>query len=68
MAMIEKETQTVQATCPKHGQVQAVRQVPKVKFPFLITGPARYFAARRPYHCPECGAKVSRVGELAGKE
>jgi hypothetical protein len=59
MAMIENETRTRQATCPEHGQVRAVKDVPKIKFPFVITGPARGFAALRPYRCPACGARVS---------
>jgi hypothetical protein len=36
-----------------------VKDVPKIKFPFVITGPARGFAALRPYRCPACGARVS---------
>ena len=59
MSMIETEIRTLQGTCPEHGQVRSVREVPKIKFPFLITGPARAVAALRPYRCPECGAKVS---------
>jgi hypothetical protein len=59
MAVIENETRTLQGTCPKHGQVRAVKEVPMIKFPFVITGPARGFAALRRYRCPTCGAKVS---------
>ena len=59
MAMIETEIQTRQGTCPEHGRVQAVKEVPQIKFPFLITAPARGMAALRPYRCPACGAKVS---------
>jgi hypothetical protein len=32
--------------------------VPRLKFPFLITGPARGVAAAHPYRCPTCGAKT----------
>jgi hypothetical protein len=59
MAMIENETETRRGSCPIHGEVRAVREVPKIKFPFVVTGVARGFAALRPYRCPECGAKVS---------
>jgi hypothetical protein len=59
MAMIEKETQILQGTCPTHGSVRASKEVPKLKFPFLITGPARGLASLKPYRCPSCGAKVS---------
>jgi hypothetical protein len=37
----------------------AVKEVPKVQFPFMITAPARSLAALRPYRCPTCGTKVS---------
>jgi hypothetical protein len=64
MATLATETQTRQGTCPEHGQVAAVKEVPKVQFPFMITAPARGLASLRPYRCPECGAKVVlRVGE-----
>ena len=53
------ETRTRQGTCPTHGRVQAEKQLPKLNFPFVITGTARAFAAMRPYRCPTCGAKVS---------
>jgi hypothetical protein len=51
------ETQT--GTCTTHGAVQAERQLPKLTFPFLITAPMRYFARRKPFHCPECGSTVT---------
>jgi hypothetical protein len=59
MAMIETEIQTRQGTCPEHGRVQAVKEVPRIKFPFVITAPARGLATLRPYRCAACGAKVS---------
>src|SRR5947209_18059433 len=59
LTMMENETRTLQGACPEHGRVRAVKDVPKVKFPFVITGPARGFASLRPYRCPECGGKVS---------
>jgi hypothetical protein len=59
MAMIENETRTRPGTCREHGQVVAVKDVPAIKFPFVLTAPARGLAALRPYRCPACGAKVS---------
>lgn len=59
MPMIENETLTRRGTCPTHGHVTAERQVPKLKFPFFITGIARAAAQRRPYRCRECGEKVA---------
>ena len=59
MAMIEDETRTRRATCPTHGQVMAEKRLPKLKFPFFITGIARGLAAARPYRCPACGAKAA---------
>lgn len=59
MAMINNETFTRPGTCPTHGHVTAEKQVPKLKFPFVITGLARSLAAARPYRCPSCGSKAS---------
>jgi hypothetical protein len=59
MAMTDTETRTRQATCPTHGPVTAEKQLPKLKFPIVVTGIARGAAALRPYRCPSCGAKVT---------
>jgi hypothetical protein len=56
--MIEHETVTGQGNRPTHGEVQAVKEVPTIKLPFVTTGVARGFAALRPYRCRECGARV----------
>jgi hypothetical protein len=58
MAIIDNETRSRQGTCPTHGQVTAEKQVPKLKFPVMVTGIARGAAAIRPYRCPACGARV----------
>jgi hypothetical protein len=58
MAMIDNETQTRPGTCPMHGRVTAEKKVPKLKFPFLVSGVARGAAAMRPDRCPDCRAKV----------
>ena len=59
MAMFEPEIRTRQGSCPAHGQVTAEKRVPKLKFPFFVTGAARGAAVLRPFRCPSCGAKVS---------
>ena len=59
MPMTDSETRTRRGTCPTHGQVVAQKQVPKLKFPIVVTGIARGTAAIRPYRCPDCGAKVT---------
>jgi len=59
MALIENETRTRAGRCPIHGPVSAQKSVPKLKFPVLVTGPARAVAALRPYRCPQCGAKAT---------
>jgi hypothetical protein len=50
--------ETRKATCPTHGPVDAERTLPKVTFPFLVTAPKQYFAKRKPFRCPDCGAPV----------
>jgi ABC-2 type transport system permease protein len=59
MPMIVNETRVRRGTCGTHGSVNGEKQVPKVKFPFFITGVARGLASLRPYRCPDCGAKLS---------
>jgi hypothetical protein len=59
MSMFNTETRTRAARCPTHGPVTAEKQVPKLKFPFVITGFWRGFLALRPYRCPTCGAKAA---------
>lgn len=58
MATIDNEIRTRQGTCPTHGRVTAEKKVPKLKFPIVVTGPARLAASMRPYRCPECGARA----------
>jgi hypothetical protein len=59
MAMFEYEVRTRQGSCAAHGQVTAEKRVPKIKFPFFVTGAARGAASVRPFRCPSCGAKVT---------
>jgi hypothetical protein len=50
------ETQTTTGDCPTHGEVEAVREIPKVTFPPIINSIRRSMAKRKPYKCPTCGA------------
>lgn len=58
MTTTDTETRTRQGTCPTHGRVTAQKEVPKLRFPLVVTGTARAVAAMRPYRCPDCGAKA----------
>lgn len=58
MAPTDTDTRTREGVCSAHGRVTAEKQLPKLKFPFMVSVPARAAAAMRPYRCPECGAKV----------
>ncbi len=59
MAIISNETRIRPGNCPAHGQVTAEKHVPKLKFPFIISGVARSLASARPYRCPACGGKTT---------
>jgi len=59
MALFKYATRTRQGTCPAHGQVKGEKQMPKLTFPFVITGAARGLTAVRAYRCPDCGAKLT---------
>jgi len=43
-----------------HGLVEGTRRMPKLRFPFIITGAMRLAAAARPFRCPRCGAKAAK--------
>ena len=53
-----KEVQTQAGRCSVHGTVEAVREIPKMGFPFVVYAIRRAVARRRPFLCPECGAAV----------
>jgi hypothetical protein len=44
--------------CPQHGEIEAQKEIPKLRFPFLLNLARRGLAAFKPYRCPECGAKA----------
>jgi hypothetical protein len=53
------KTETLTATCPTHGIVQAERRMPRPYFPFVVYAVQRSLAAKRPYRCPDCGAPAT---------
>jgi hypothetical protein len=55
------EIRTQNAECSQHGVVEAVKEVPRVRFPFLIYGPLHIIGNARSFRCPECGAKTTPV-------
>lgn len=56
---MSKETQTTLGLCPTHGEVEAIREIPRVTFPPIISAVTRAIAKRRrPYLCTACGAPV----------
>ena len=59
MASMETETRIREGNCPTHGLVTGERQLPKLKFPIVITGVGRGVATMKGFRCPECGAKLS---------
>jgi hypothetical protein len=48
--------QTRPGRCVTHGLVEGTRQVPRLVFPFIVTGALRLVALTRPFRCPRCGA------------
>jgi len=47
--------------CADHGLVQATRPMPRLRFPFIITGVMRLVAMTGSYKCPQCGARSARA-------
>jgi hypothetical protein len=50
--------ETRRARCAQHGDVDAQRVLPAMKFPFVYYAIKRALARRGPYRCPDCGAAV----------
>ncbi len=67
MATIEHQTRTRAGECPTHGHVTAEKQVPKLKFPIVVTGIARLAAEIPAVPLPGLRSK-SLVNSLAGRE
>jgi len=56
----QESVQTRPRRCSTHGLVEGTRKMPKLRFPFIITGAMRLAAAARPFRCPRCGAKAAK--------
>jgi hypothetical protein len=54
-----ESVQTRPGRCPTHGLVESARAMPKLRFPFIVTGVMRLAATARPFRCPRCGAKAA---------
>ena len=52
------ETQTRTGDCPTHGTVDAIREIPRITFPPIVSAIRRALAKREPFECPTCGAPV----------
>jgi hypothetical protein len=46
--------------CETHGLVEGTRKMPRLVFPFLVTGAMRLVAMTRPFRCPRCGATTAK--------
>jgi hypothetical protein len=53
--------QTRPGRCETHGLVEGSRKMPRLIFPFLITGAMRLVAMTRPFRCPRCGASTAKA-------
>lgn len=53
--------QTRPSRCQTHGLVEGTRKVPRLRFPFIITGVMRLVAMSRPFRCPRCGATAAKA-------
>jgi hypothetical protein len=52
--------QTRPGRCENHGAVEGTRKMPRLLFPFIITGILRLIAMTRPFRCPHCGANTTK--------
>jgi hypothetical protein len=53
--------QTRPGRCETHGLVEGTRKMPRLSFPFIVTGARRLAAMTRPFRCPRCGASTSKA-------
>lgn len=57
----QESVQTRPSRCATHGPVEGTRTMPRLRFPFIVTGMMRLVATARPFRCPSCGAKTARA-------
>jgi hypothetical protein len=60
-ASSKSSVQTRPGHCETHGPVQGTRKMPRLIFPFIITGALRLVAMTRPFRCPRCGASTAKA-------
>jgi hypothetical protein len=53
--------ETRPSRCQAHGLVEGTRKMPRLIFPFIVTGAMRLVAKTRPFRCPRCGANTTRA-------
>jgi hypothetical protein len=53
--------QTRPSRCGTHGLVEGTRQLPRLRFPFIVTGIMRMVAMTRPFQCPQCGVRAAKA-------
>ena len=53
--------QTRPSMCETHGAVDGARKMPRLLFPFIVTGILRLIAMTRPFRCPQCGASTNKA-------
>jgi len=61
MTEARTEEKTRPGRCPTHGDVQAVKAVPRFVPPGLFWAFRYLRATLSPYRCPQCGEKVART-------
>ena len=57
----QESAQTRLSRCQVHGLVEGTRKMPRLRFPFIITGVMRLAAMSRPFRCPQCGAAAAKA-------
>ena len=57
--MAHTETETRSGHCATHGDVEATREVPRMRFPYAYYWVLRMRARRQPFHCPTCETEVT---------
>ena len=57
----QESFQTRPSRCATHGPVEGTRTMPRLRFPFIVTGVMRLVATARPFRCPRCGAIAARA-------
>ena len=57
----KNSAQTRPGRCGTHGLVEGTRTMPRLLFPFIISGALRLVAMTRPFRCPRCGTSITKA-------